>query len=457
MSFVVHRVAKHAARYTDAGGREKCGMCRFFVAPRACGKVIGPVSPQGWCKYFSRQMVSQFGGGISAGGGPTLLLDFMTPGTLDPRITFTRASTGTYFDSTGVMQTAAIMAPRWNYDPVSLQLKGLLLEDQRTNLWLQSSDLSNAATGIGTIGVSALIRTGNSSAAPDGTTTGTRLAYNAVPSAGNSSVIQQSFTMTAAVYTFSVWLRGNVGGEVVYLCTTPNGTLYYRQSCTLTTQWQRFTLTTGALTAVGWFWEIGTDLRDASQTAKSAQTIYAWGAQVELGDFPTSYIPTTTVGVTRAIDSCVISPANMSWFTPPGGSWFAEFDCFNPAPINGCVVGQAGAVASGGICPIYLNNLLRFNQYDGANSMGTTVATSPNTIARGVTTWDVGQTKATMNAAAIRTSVLLTTGYGAMATTGVAVMTITTQGTMVRLSGHIRALKYWPRVLSDSEMQAVTT
>src|SRR5437879_11734980 len=38
----------------------------------------------------------------------------------------------------------------------------------------------------------------------------------------------------------------------------------------------------------------------------SGQTFYAWGAQVELGASPSSYIPTTTVTVARAADSCVI-------------------------------------------------------------------------------------------------------------------------------------------------------
>ena len=45
-------------------------------------------------------------------GPPSLVapmaLNFMVPGSLDPLLTFTRASTGTYFDSTGTMQTAAV-------------------------------------------------------------------------------------------------------------------------------------------------------------------------------------------------------------------------------------------------------------------------------------------------------------------------------------------------------------
>ena len=44
-------------------------------------------------------------GGVSGGAGkrPTLSLDFMHPGALDPKIAFTRASAATYFDSTGTM------------------------------------------------------------------------------------------------------------------------------------------------------------------------------------------------------------------------------------------------------------------------------------------------------------------------------------------------------------------
>jgi hypothetical protein len=48
---------------------------------------------------------------------PTLLLDFANSGRLDQRVTFTRASTATYFDETGVLQSAAIDVPRFDYDP----------------------------------------------------------------------------------------------------------------------------------------------------------------------------------------------------------------------------------------------------------------------------------------------------------------------------------------------------
>jgi len=75
---------------------------------------------------------------------PTITYDF-TSGTLDPSITFTRATTATYFNATGTLQTAASGIARFDYDPTTLQAKGLLIEEVRTNNLLSCRDLTNAA------------------------------------------------------------------------------------------------------------------------------------------------------------------------------------------------------------------------------------------------------------------------------------------------------------------------
>jgi hypothetical protein len=178
-------------------------------------------------------------------------------------------------------------------------------EPSRTNAILQSGDMSNAAW---TRGGSAPTVTGNNTTAPDGTTTASRVAFLAVPSAPNFSTISQAFTATAAVWTVSVYLKGAVGGELAYFSVTPDGVLYYKAAATLTTAWQRFTLTTPNLTAVSWYFGIGTDMRDASQAATPAYTVFVWGAQAEQGGFATSYIPTTSVPVARAVGPTIMSP-----------------------------------------------------------------------------------------------------------------------------------------------------
>jgi primosomal replication protein N len=59
-----------------------------------------------------------------------------------PTPTFTRASTATFIGSDGLIQTAAINSPRFDHDPVSLICRGLLIEDSRTNLLLNSAVLA---------------------------------------------------------------------------------------------------------------------------------------------------------------------------------------------------------------------------------------------------------------------------------------------------------------------------
>src|SRR6188768_4016158 len=190
-------ISKAAARYTGAGGKEHCSLCRHFSPRRGgrCARVLGDISPMGWCRLFSREMrglvadASSFNGGA---GGPTLGLDFMVPGVLDPRITFTRASTGTYFDAAGVMQTAAVNAPRWDYDPATLQLRGLLLEDQRTNLLLNSATLSTQSVTVTAVahtlsfyGTGTITKSGTATGALVGTGVGQRVSQTFTPTAGS--------------------------------------------------------------------------------------------------------------------------------------------------------------------------------------------------------------------------------------------------------------------------------
>jgi hypothetical protein len=458
MSFVVHRVSKSAARYTDAGGREKCGYCRFFVAPRACGKVIGPVSPRGWCKYFSREAAQQYSGaGITGGGGPpgaTLALDFMSSGNLPAGVTFSRASTATYTDASGTIQTAAVNQPRWDYAGGSL--RGLLIEEARTNLALQSGDMSNAAwIKLGQSGPAAPVVTANQTTAPDGTLTASRVAFPAVSGAGAMSVLYQTPTLSTVAYSFSVWLRGSVGGEQVYFSMNPGGPPFYETPrLVLTTQWQRYTLTTAALVAGSWAIIIGTDLRGPTETSTPAATVFIWGAQIEAGSFPTSYIPTTGA-VTRAQDSCGIPPANMSpWFASPGGSWFAEFVNFDAVTArNSRVVSQA---TSGGIAPLQDTNTFVLAQFDGVAAVATANTIGANVISRGVSTWTPGQAKICLNGGAVVTGATLTNGYP-MAAFGVGFMSNTAFAATDNMSGYLRRVQYWPRALSNAEMQQVTT
>lgn len=99
---------------------------------------------------FGFSLPAYTGYAASFGAGATLALDFTSGNqTLDPRITFTRSTTATRTNSSGLIQSAAINAPRFDYNPTTLAPLGLLIEEQRTNLLLNSLiDGTNLSTQI---------------------------------------------------------------------------------------------------------------------------------------------------------------------------------------------------------------------------------------------------------------------------------------------------------------------
>lgn len=125
----------------------------------------------------------------SGGGAFEIIND---AGELAPYVTFTRSSTATYFDSNGVMQVAASNAPRYDYDPVTKVLRGLLIEEQRTNLLLQSGSMSTQSRTVTAVahtlsfyGTGTVTLSGVSTAGPlVGTGANNRVTLTFTPTAG---------------------------------------------------------------------------------------------------------------------------------------------------------------------------------------------------------------------------------------------------------------------------------
>ena len=74
---------------------------------------------------------------------PSLNLNFARSRSLDPRITFTRASVGTYVGRDGLIKTAGVDEARFDHDPDTLESLGLLIEESRTNLITYSHEINN--------------------------------------------------------------------------------------------------------------------------------------------------------------------------------------------------------------------------------------------------------------------------------------------------------------------------
>ncbi len=238
---------------------------------------------------------------------PSLLLNFARSRQLDPRITFSRASIGTFYNSAGVLQTAAAGQPRFDFNPVTGESLGLLIEEQRVNL-IRYSEQFNDSTWLkfGTASVTA-----DSVVAPDGTLTADTLTIPV-----SSGIYQNQNTVITGSITCSVWLRSSGAGNTVRLLSNTNLSDFTFTTCNLTTTWQRFTLTR-TLSA-------GTTTANLQIDTLSGGTLYAWGAQLEAGAFPTSYIPTVASQVTRSADAASMTGTNFSsWYNQSAGTYFS--------------------------------------------------------------------------------------------------------------------------------------
>jgi hypothetical protein len=135
-------------------------------------------------------------------GGGAAIFDFTSRVAPDPRITFTRASNATDFSSAGLLTTEGNDVARFDFNPLTLQPRGLLIEGARTNLLLNSATLSTQD-----ITVTAVAHTlsfyGTGSITLSGAATGTLNGAGAFPN-------RATLTFTPSAGTLTVTVTGSV-------------------------------------------------------------------------------------------------------------------------------------------------------------------------------------------------------------------------------------------------------
>jgi hypothetical protein len=260
------------------------------------------------------------------------------PGTALGDLAFTRASSKTRTNAAGVVETIGNNVPPHDYrnaDGTLSTFPRLNLEPQRTNLLTWSEDLSNAAwTKIASSILS------NVTTAPTGTLTADKLVED---SANTSHTLFQSVSIsTSTNYVYSVYLKAAERFRFRIRFTGFSGA--QDASVNLNTQ----TTTLGTLTSAGngWFrfaWSVNSGtgfsstlvaitLQDESGNSNylgnGTSGAFIWGAQLEAGAYPTTYIPTTTAAVTRIADIATKSGVS-SLIGQSAGAMFAEINLTN--------------------------------------------------------------------------------------------------------------------------------
>ena len=241
---------------------------------------------------------------------PSLRLNFQGARTLYPRITFERSSTGTYVDEDGLIKTAAVDQARFDYDPSTGESLGLLIEESRTNLVTYSEDFSQSVW----IKQNGFSITSNTAIAPDGTLTADTASIVNL----NAEYLYQNLGLPAGTYTLSCWIK-SVNASSSFSISSYSGVDGSQSSSfTATNTWKRFSHTVTVSSPVTGFYPCIPSV--------SGEQFYIWGAQVEAGSFPTSYIPTSGSTVTRAVDEATITGTNFTdWYNPTEGSIFAKY------------------------------------------------------------------------------------------------------------------------------------
>lgn len=376
-------------------------------------------------------------------------------------VTFTRASIGTRFNQDGLLEQVAVDVPRLDYDPLTLKPRGLLIEASRTNLAINSEQI------VASVGTTA---TANATVAPDGAMSADLLVETATAGIEHYAGDRVIAVTSGQTYVWSVFVKdgpsanrrlflrvaGGVLSMVIFdpraksISDTVNGGFEE-----LKNGWFRVWLRVAATTTGSAVFRLQLGTQGSGATTydgDGSSGLYLWGAHAEARQILSSYIPTGATEVTRADD--LASVGNIApWYNPAEGTLLAE--------------GVTGDTTSGRTLATLSELSSSANHFAVRRAGGSSDATIQT---NGVVISDfVGfavdssktikaATAAKLNSFAfsVNKEGLQAVSAGAMPTNISTLYLGRLVSTTYPLNGHLRTVKYIPRRLSNSELQALT-
>jgi hypothetical protein len=376
------------------------------------------------------------------------------------------ASLDPYVPTPGAAPSStAYYGPRFDYDPVTLLPRGLLIEEQRVNSLTYSDDWSNAAWVK-----TATTVTANATTSPDGTTNADKVVEN---TAASPHAVYAAFTYAAGTtYAASVYAKAaerswiylgadTSAAEAVFFnlatgTVGSQGTGYVGSIQNVGNGWYRCTVVITQATALPPnFFVVGLATGDntASYTGNGTSGVFLYGAQLEVGTFATSYIPTIASTVTRSADNATITGSLFSqWYNQPEGALIAEITSNgvpSPAYLYPIFINENGVV----------NNVMGFASNSGVISV--------RIRSGGAESMDVGS-GVPMTGGIRKMAVAARANDFAFVVNGGTPLTDTSGAMPVSLnrleipgsnfgSSHVRAIRYVPARAADFQLQGLTT
>ena len=370
-------------------------------------------------------------------------------------LTFTRASTATRVNKSGLIESVATGVPRIDFTGGGCGK--LLLEPQRTNLLTQSENLSTAAWAKANLTVSL-----SSVLSPNGTTFAYKLTNDAI--VGNHFTRNTITVSSGLSYTLSCFIKKGTRSivtiadgfntnelatfDLINVTATNKNIGTNSTIASYNNDWYKCSVSIFvASTSLGFMLFSGNTYAGGDTSGD----FYAWGCQIEQGTYPTSYIPTTTTAVTRVADR--LSRNNIytnGLITASGGTWFVElqsnFSVTNFATDRGVFIGDTTAGTANALAIRRLssgrNQIVKVISGSSTNLFTTTTDTVKIAIKWNVTTAD-----------------LFVNGVKVVSSTAFAATIMENLGTRASEEPYqfIQSMMLFPTPKSDAELIALTT
>ena len=458
------------------------GKVYLFSIESKGGTATGALYKIGTAEYGTQNASGSLSGVVTGTFVATSTTTFMT---IEPTLSsYSGSEAGDYwdFDNISVKEVVLDVAtdplvlynhsnntPRIEYNADGT-VKGLLIEEARTNLAIYSQEFDNTTGWTAVTGMTPSATTDTE--APDGSNDAYKLTGDGV--AGTAKYIIHTMNASADIYwqhtcffkkdtnsfvqlavggISSIYanfdlnngIKGSIGTYAGLTSNmTPLGNGWYR--CNM-----GFNIPSSSKNLIPIITLVDSATAPRIQSNSLSTSVFVWGMQVEEGAFPTSYIPTTGSTATRAADVATI-PTSAFGYNSDAGSVAVEWT--QPTWGGYVTMLSDNTAANRSIINQFTNGLVYFstitnNVAQGDILSGTSVEGEYNKAA---TTIQFNNAAVSLNGAAS----IVDTTYVVPNVTNLSLGSYTVGGSTY-LNGHIKSIKYYPRRLSNAQLQELTT
>ena len=394
-----------------------------------------------------------------------------------------RSSVGPYQATTtqpitnyqSTLVTASVNQPRFDHDPVTKECKGLLIEDATTNLLTYSEDTTNAIWSK----INSTVSAYNNIISLDGSLSARKLVESTATGAHG---LAQSFSVASGLtYTASAYFkRGGQNAAIIELASTFGtnkwavfdlqngvvgslGTAGIAEISSIGNGWYRCSISVQATsTGTGvlnlYIARNSTD-SSANYTGDGYSGVYIWGAQLEANSAsPSSYVATAGATASRSYDVAYMTGTNFSsWYNQEEGSVYAEVRV-DQKPLAGYYQNgyfTIGDSDSGTMLDLGIDT--NYQSYSRLSYNGATQAllTRPSaytfgTVSRNATSFSQNDLSVSFNSESVLSD------FDCALNKQFRTLYLGQRSQVWQLRGHLRRFTYYPKKLTNQELQTLT-